>query len=414
MIWVSPVFSYVRQLAGDLELPDIIDILVLAVLLYVGLTWVLWTRSRAIVVMVAVFVLLSFLAHHYDLYLTTLLLKEISTAVLVVMAVIFQSDLRRSYARIEAWWRGYRRRGAAPRDPSIDTLVQVAFAAAARNIGALFVIAGRDPIGHLLHGGIAVSAPVDRGLLLSVFDPSTPGHDGAAVIDGGRITHLGAHLPLSTTTVVPGVGTRHAAALGLCEASDALVLVVSEERGDVSLAVDGRLTVMNSGAELRERLDACLRERFRTKEHPPLGRRIAKGVLVASASLLLAVTSWVVLTVHPGEVVRTFLVPIEYIDTPPGLHLVSPAASNAHVLLIGSERAFDLLGLEELRVAVPLRNVHAGENVVRLSDSNVIHPAELRVYALQPRLLRLEFEADRTESTARPAATAARPTTTTR
>lgn len=388
------MFTFLQQLVRDLEPADIADIVVLSLLLYVAVSWMLRTRSRAMVVLVAAFGLISFLAHHFELYLTSILLSTVSTVVLIALAVIFQADLCRGYARLEAWWRGYGRGATLPHDPHVDTLVHVALEAAAKKIGLLLVLSGRDPVEHLLHGGIFVSAPVDRGLLLSIFDPNTPGHDGAAVIEAGRITHLGAHLPLSTSAAGAGFGTRHSAALGLCEASDALVLVVSEERGEISLAAAGRLETLKSGAELRERLDSYLQERVHPPQRSSPGRRTARRALVAAVSLLLGMTSWVALTDHPGQVMRTFVVPIEYSGAPAGLHLAGDVPGNVRVLLIGSKRAFRLLRQDDLLISAPLRNVHPGPNEVRLRARDVVHPPELQVYAVEPDSLRLQFATD--------------------
>jgi DNA integrity scanning protein DisA with diadenylate cyclase activity len=142
-------------------------------------------------------------------------------------------------------------------------------------MGALIVIPGRESIERHTEGGIEIDARLSEPLLLSLFDPNSPGHDGAVVIQGSRISAFAVHLPLST--VPAGRGTRHAAALGLAERCDALCVVVSEERGTISLAREGAIRPIANEAQLAGDLPQLslrmLPERLATPRSGGAGRR---------------------------------------------------------------------------------------------------------------------------------------------
>src|SRR6185369_17449640 len=131
--------------------------------------------------------------------------------------------------------------------------------------------AGRQLIARQLHGGIALEGLLSEPLLKSLFEPHSPTHDGAAIVEGAALTRFSAQLPLSTDfRQLRGLGTRHAAALGLAERSDALCVVVSEERGQISVAEQSTLRALADAAELERVLAAYLRRTFPRRAERPM------------------------------------------------------------------------------------------------------------------------------------------------
>jgi DNA integrity scanning protein DisA with diadenylate cyclase activity len=121
----------------------------------------------------------------------------------------------------------------------VGTIADALYRLAEERHGAIIVLPGKEPIQEWLAGGFVLDAEPSFPLLMSIFDPHSPGHDGALIVEKGRLSQFGVRLPISDTNKLPAVfGTRHHAAMGLSEKSDAMVLVVSEERGAVSLAID--------------------------------------------------------------------------------------------------------------------------------------------------------------------------------
>lgn len=277
---------------ADLRWVDVFDILIVTALCWIVIAWMREARARIALGGMASIALLFGLARWLELNLTTSFLQGFIALAALVLVVVFQDDLRRFLEGITLWAVG----SATPRpsDDVLDELGSLCFALAARRTGALFVLPGRESIDRLLDGGYYLDGRVSEPLLWSLLDPGTPGHDGAIVIRAGRVSRFGVHLPLSTEWAeIGGGGTRHAAGLGLTERSDALSIIVSEERGEVSLASRGRLEQIPDAAILRERLDRFLRRTARQRHEPWLGSRVLKaarrrwreGILAAGLAL---------------------------------------------------------------------------------------------------------------------------------
>lgn len=178
----------------------------------------------------------------------------------VIMAIIFQSDLKRALLSF-----GKRAVPATEQDVDItatDEIMKGLTELAARKIGALIVVSRQQPIEHLIQVGTDIDAKVTSELLNSIFLPYSPIHDGAVIIQHGKITMAGCLLPLShNPDIAKSFGTRHRAALGLSEQADALVLVVSEETGKISAVHDGRINYDIDPAELKKNIRRAIENR---------------------------------------------------------------------------------------------------------------------------------------------------------
>jgi uncharacterized protein (TIGR00159 family) len=238
------------QVAGFDPVRDVIDIALVAL----GVYWLLLLirGTRAIQILIGLLLLLGANLASQAFELTTLqwiLDNFLSSAVLIII-VLFQADIRRALARVG--------RGVFPVARREETQVaeEVARAAqvlAQRGIGALIVLERETHVADLIEAGTALDAALKRDLLITLFLPSSPLHDGAVVIQAGRIAQAGCILPLTLREDLPeGVGTRHRAAVGITEESDAVAVVVSEETRALSVVAGGVLGHGLDGARLRE------------------------------------------------------------------------------------------------------------------------------------------------------------------
>lgn len=245
---------------------DTIDIAVVAV----GVYWLLKLirGTRAVQILVGLLALIAMSVFSQLFQLTTLMWifdHFLSSAVLIII-VLFQADIRRMLARVG---RGVSR--SAARRQETQTLEEVARAAqtlAQKRVGALIVLERDTQLDDQVEGGVALDAAVSKDLLVSLFLPYSPLHDGAALIQGGRVSRAGCILPLSGRQDLPeGLGTRHRAAVGLTEENDAVVVVVSEETSDVSVVSGGQL-VRNLDSD---RLRTTLLEKLAARRPEPGG-----------------------------------------------------------------------------------------------------------------------------------------------
>jgi uncharacterized protein (TIGR00159 family) len=175
----------------------------------------------------------------------------------VILAVIFQTDLRRTLLAL-----GKRTAVTAEYVGDMETVEEILKALhelADKQIGALIVLVRQTPLEHIIHVGTEIDAKVTSELLNSIFLPYSPIHDGAVIIEDGKLTKAGCLLPLSQNPdIAKSFGTRHRAALGLSELSDSYVVVVSEETGKISLVHDSKITYDVEHGELRRALKKAL------------------------------------------------------------------------------------------------------------------------------------------------------------
>lgn len=226
---------------------DGLDILIMAFLFYNLILLLRGTRAIQMLAGLGLLLAISFAAARIDLHAVTFVLQNFLGAIVLVIIILFQPELRRALANM----------GQAPLlrffDPIkeeriLQECVRGTQALAAKRIGALIALQRDTDLRAYVDGGVGFDARVSRELLFSIFLPSSPVHDGAVLIQGNRLSEAGCFLPLSQNPNLPkDLGTRHRAAIGLSEETDAAVIVVSEETGAVSLAL---------GGELRRDLDA--------------------------------------------------------------------------------------------------------------------------------------------------------------
>lgn len=229
---------------------DVFDIIATSVLIYYVLLLIRGTRAVQILMGILVLVALLGLANVMHLYLLTTILKFVVVGAAVTIPIVFQPELRRALEQIGrgGLFRGERDEGGEatwtrPEDRSIAALAHAAFALSRNRLGALIVIEQQSGLKEFADTGTRLDADVSAELLLAIFMPRSPLHDGAAIVLENRIEAAGCFLPLAEQSLSgTRMGTRHRAALGLTEQTDAVIVVVSEETGAISIARQGKLS----------------------------------------------------------------------------------------------------------------------------------------------------------------------------
>lgn len=237
---------------------DAVDILLVAIVLYRVLVMFRGTRALQMLIGLGFLVLASLVAQRLQLHSTQWILDNFWSFWVIALVVLFQPELRRALARIGQGRALPALLGAARDDTALalDELARVVPSLAARRIGALIVIERGTGLRQYAELGVPLDAVVSADLIESVFVPHSPLHDGAVFVQGPRLVAAGCFLPLSRNLqVARAYGTRHRAALGITEETDAVALVVSEETGRMSIAVEGQIETVGDGETLRRRLD---------------------------------------------------------------------------------------------------------------------------------------------------------------
>ncbi len=235
---------------------DVLDIVLVAFIFYRLILLVRGTRAVSVIYGLLLVVVLYFFSEELGLYTLNWLLAHFLGSLFLVVIILFQADIRKALSEVGAG-RLWRRPAVA--EDVLDELVAAMSALAKSRIGALTVIEKNVPLGDVAERGVALDAKISKDLLMTIFYPNTSLHDGAIILSGGRVKAAGCILPLSVGLKhKTELGTRHRAAIGITEESDAVAVVVSEERGAISVAVRGRLTTALDEVRLKRVLRKVL------------------------------------------------------------------------------------------------------------------------------------------------------------
>jgi uncharacterized protein (TIGR00159 family) len=304
--------AQLEELYRSFRVADAMDIALVAIVIYTVWTWFKETTSRWAFVGVALVAIVYFAARAIGMHMTVFLFQAVFAVLLIALVVVFQEDLRRAFERLAAFPTVRRLRPPAE-FAEIDVLVESAGDLAEKKVGALVVLKGNEPLDRHVGGGIPLDAHVSKPLLDSIFDPHSMGHDGAVIIEGRRISKFAAHLPLSRNLAEVGPrGTRHSAALGLSECTDALVIVVSEERGQVGVAQRGKLTTMTAPADLKNHLVHFFQQHHPRPTRTFWTRLVRENARLKVASLVIACLAWYLMIHKAQSIQHTYTVPIEF------------------------------------------------------------------------------------------------------
>ena len=376
----------ILTMVKSIRIQDVLDVTIIALMIFAALTWFKTRASRFVLIGITLIGGVYLAARFFDLYLTTIVLQSFFAISIFVLVVIFQEDLRGFFERLAMLGNiGKKFPSLSVLKSTAEIIAQTAATLAKKRIGALIVLQGIDPLERHINGGTNLDGVVSESLLESLFDPHSIGHDGAVIMNGERVTKFGCHLPLSMNTSKYGnIGLRHTAALGLAERSDAICIVVSEERGTMSLAYLGNLNVVQNAAALHEAL-----EQFYTrnipgeKSHPALnwfrGNTLEKIIAVVMACFL-----WVAFGYQKEIVRRDYVVPIEYKNVPKTWQIDEPQVTEAKIILQGPEQAFHLLDERSLKLSLDLSSDIEKKREFILNKDMVNAPSNLSVADIIP------------------------------
>ena len=241
---------------------DLLDIAIVAFLIYELLLLIRGTRAAQMALTGGFMIGLFFLSRWLELETVNWVIRNLAAYVAFAIIVLFQTDIRRAMAHFgrAPFFRYFGR--AQSTDETIEDLVATAASLASRRTGAIIVIERQIGLRNYIEGGIPLDALVTYDLMASIFQPGSPLHDGAAIIQADRVAAAACFLPLSVNPRLSReLGTRHRAALGLTEENDAVAIVVSEETGRISLVLGGDLQRGISPEALRTRLRSLMGRR---------------------------------------------------------------------------------------------------------------------------------------------------------
>jgi len=258
---LSSLWSQVFYAICHITFFDVIDILVIAFLVYKAIDFLRETRAGQLVKGIAVLIIVAFLARWLNLVSLKWLLNTVFESALIAIAIIFQPELRRALEKVGRSNFKNIVKGQTPEEERenamncIEAVCQSSASMSKQKIGALIVFERNTLLGDIINTGTVIDSAASSQMISNVFFPNSPLHDGAMIIRDGRLLAAGCILPLTQNEgLSTQLGTRHRAGIGMSENSDAVVVIVSEETGIISVASNGRIVRNYNTETLRERL----------------------------------------------------------------------------------------------------------------------------------------------------------------
>ncbi|UCG78596.1 MAG: diadenylate cyclase CdaA [Nitrospirota bacterium] len=254
------------EILKQLRPQDLFDVLIVSVVVYRLLLIIKGTRALQMLIGLGVLLIASIISRFAGLYTLDWLLQSFWTYIVIALIILFSPEIRKALAKMgeASFLPAFAR---AEELKSHEEIVRAAVSLSSRKIGGLIVIERDTSLQDFIEIGVPLEARVSRELLLSIFHPTSPIHDGAVIISGNRILAAGCFLPITLNpSLEKGFGTRHRAAIGITEESDAVAVIVSEETGKISLVMTDSVEGPLDMGTLRERLVEIFAEKKRAKE----------------------------------------------------------------------------------------------------------------------------------------------------
>ncbi len=372
----------------SLRWQDIVDILLNSYILF--RLYVLFRGTNVIRMLVAIGILwmLERMAMSIGLIVTSWAIQGIIAAAALIVIIVFRNEIAsvfkaRSFKSF--FWGIPQRQILTP----TEIIVESTYELARLGLGALIVLPLKKGIEEVIHGGVLWQGRLSQEMLLSIFWNGSPVHDGAIVIQGDQIVQVGAILPLSKSNTLPShFGTRHRAAAGLSEQTDALVIVVSEERGEITVFKGTSIINIKDSLEL----DQVLNQYTGTISTANGARKQIIELCLAGVMCLFGVTGVWYSFARGIETFVTLEVPVEFMNRDPKLEIFSASASSVKLQISGSGSLIRTVSPDQVKVKVNLANTVAGSNQVVITRDRIVLPPGIQLKQLEPQTLTVDLD----------------------
>ena len=374
-----------------MRIQDFADILIMTILVYQLYIWFRKTRALQVVLGLGSLAFLYIITKNLGLFMTSWILQELGTVIFVLIIVLFQGEIRQALYRFSLL-RNFFDRNDQSAVFDIPAVVTTVFSLAEQRTGALIVFERQEKLDDNLLHGVPLDSLVSSQLLFSLFEESSPLHDGAVVICNGRIAEASTHLPLSASTDLPQhFGTRHRAAVGLTERSDALVVVVSEERGTVSVAIGGELLEIKNAQELETLLVSSLETKAAAARKISFRERVLSNIVPKFVTLSLVMACWLMINARQGGI-QTVMAQVKFHNLPENLVLKDDLPAELEVQLKSLSAVFVPSSKMEVAADLDLSKLHEGVNSIAVDNKAFQLPLGVSVVKVTPAVMRVVAE----------------------
>ncbi len=373
-----------------IRIQDLADILIMTFLLYQLYSWFRRTRAMQVLLGLGVVTLIYFVTRFLGLYMTSWILQELGTVLIILVIVVFQAEIRQTLYRFSLM-RNFFNPRETEQHSKFQEIAETLFRLAEKRTGAILVFQRGESLADLMLNGVHLDCEITPQILETVFAGNTPLHDGAVLIRGERIALAACHLPLSTSPDVPQhYGTRHRAALGLSERSDAIAVVVSEERGEVLLAESGEFQLVGSPGELVAALEDGIRPAGEMPR-PNVQRKFFSNLAPKAVLLIIVTAFWVLITSRQGQI-TTISAPVRFHSVPDGLVVLKSHPEEIELQLKSFSSLASAPAKLDIVANIDLSGAHDGQTVVRVKNSAFSLPSGLVISSVTPSSIKVVTE----------------------
>jgi diadenylate cyclase len=374
--------SLIQFLYG-LRWQDIVDILLNSYILFRLYVLFRGTNVIRMIMAIAMLWMLERLAVNMGLIVTSWAMQGIIAAAALIIIIVFRNEIASvlQTRNLKSFFWGIPRRQA--RTP-VDIIVESVYELARRKLGALIVLPLNKDLELVVQSGVAWEGKLSREMLVSIFWHGTPVHDGAVIVQGDRVVEVAAILPLSKRSDLPTYfGTRHRAAVGLAEQSDALVIVVSEERGQVTAFKNESILYIRDNIELEQ----ILREHAgETVQSSGLKKQTLELGLAAMICLVSITAVWFSFA-RGLESLINLEVPVEFMNRDSQMEIFDVSASSVRLQLSGSGALLKSINADQVKVKLNLAHAKPGSNHLIISRDTVSLPPGIQLKQVDPQVL---------------------------
>jgi uncharacterized protein (TIGR00159 family) len=376
------------QFFTGLRWQDVVDILLNSYILFRLYVLFRGTNVIRMIVAIAMLWMVERMAVNMGLIVTSWAMQGIIAAAALIVIIVFRNEIAsvlqtRDFKSF--FWGIPQRQIQTP----VDIIVESVYELARRKLGALIVLPLKKGIETVVQSCVPWQGKLSREMLLSIFWHGTPVHDGATVIQGDRIVEVSAILPLSKRNDLPSYfGTRHRAAVGLAEQTDALVIVVSEERGRVTVFKDESIINIDNNIEL----DRVLREHAGEVSARSYLKRQAMELGVAAMICLASITGIWFSFARGLETLVTLDVPVEFMNRNPKMQIFAASASSVKLQLGGSATLIRSVRPDQVKVKLNLANAVAGSNQIPIARDSIALPPGIHLKQVDPQALQVDLD----------------------
>jgi uncharacterized protein (TIGR00159 family) len=368
---------------------DLVDVLLNAYILFRLYVLFRGTYVFRVLTGIAILWIIQRIAVFFGLILTSWAMQGITAVAALIIIIVFRNEIRSvlQAKNLKAILWGFPHRTV---QTPIEIIADGVNALSRRRIGALIVIPGKEDLQDIVQGGITWRGMVSKEMIMSIFWPDNPVHDGAAIIQGDRITDVGVILPLSYSDDLPSqYGTRHRAALGLTESTDALVIAVSEETGRVSVAKNAGIAALNDNDQIIRMLQEHVGVKEKAEESVKR-EKFAFG-LAALVSILFVTGIWISFSKGLDSMIALDI-PLEYTNRNPEMEIVETSTDSVRLHLAGSSTLIKSLRPEQVQVRLDLEKAVVDQNVFSITQDDITLPPGIFLKKVVPPVVEVTLD----------------------